>query len=109
MEKRRRIIRKGDCGVRTKELIARYYLTLMSEFMTGDRRTFLSMERGDIFHYAITLILQDSSFQSLESDENIMERIRRRIANVIREVTQDHNQEKRRYADDIQAEEEEGR
>ena len=101
--------RKGDCGVRTKELIARYYLTLMAEFASDDRRTFLSMDRGDMFHYAITLILQDSSFQSIESDDKIMERIWRRIANVIREVTQDHNKERERYADNIQAEEEEGR
>ena len=106
---RTNVVRKGDCGVRTRELIARYYLTLMGEFMGGDRRLYLSMDRGDMFHYAVTLILQDSSFRSLGSDERIMERIRRRIANAIREITQDHNQIGNRYADDIQAKEEEGR
>ena len=103
-----KITRKGDCGVRTKELIARYYLPLMGEFMSGDHRLYLSMDRGDMFHYAITLILQDSSFQLLQDDTSIMDRVRRRIANVIREITQDHNQIRNRYADDIQAEEEDG-
>lgn len=110
MGKRINIVRKGDCGIRTKELIARYYLDLMREFYNQDRRLFLSMDRGDMFHYAITLILQDSAFQGLTSDEAIMDRIRRRIRNVVREITQDHNQMSNQdntidYADNLQAKE----
>lgn len=42
-------IRKGDCGVRTRELIARYYLTLMGEFRNDDGRLYLSMDKGTCF------------------------------------------------------------
>nr|UWI40882.1 MAG: hypothetical protein [Bacteriophage sp.] len=99
-------IRKGDCGVRTKELIARYYLVLMGEFYYSDKRLFLSMDKGDMFHNAITLILQDSKFNALKTDSEIMDRIRRRIRNVISEIKQDHNLYKNKsHANDIQTEE----
>lgn len=107
---RTNITRKGDCGVRTKELIARYYLTLMGEFRNEDNnRLFLSMDRGDMFHNAIALILQDSKFQKMETDEEIMKNIRRRIRNVILEITQDDKIKKEKtidYANNIQAKEE---
>lgn len=102
--------RAGDCGARTRTLIARYYLDLMRESKEGGHRLFLSMDGGDIFHNAITLILQDSRFRSLDSDSTIMERIRKRIRNVISEVKQDHAQLRNKiYADNIQASESEER
>ena len=98
--------RKGDCGVRTRELIARYYLTLMGEFRNDDGRLYLSMDKGDMFHNAITLILQDSKFNTLKTDSDIMDRIRKRIRNVMSEIKQDHNLYKNKaYANDIQTEE----
>lgn len=99
-------IRKGDCGIRTRELIARYYLTLMGEFRDGDGRLYLSMDKGDMFHNAITLILQDSKFKTLRTDSDIMDRIRKRIRNVMSEIKRDHNLYKNKeHANDIQAEE----
>ena len=72
--------REGDCGARTKELIARYYLALMGEFRTDSGMLYLSMDSADMFHNAITLILQDNGFQKLVTDEDIMEKIRARIS-----------------------------
>lgn len=48
--------REGDCGVRTKELISRYYLALMGEFRSDSGMLYLSMDSADMFHNAITLI-----------------------------------------------------
>lgn len=53
---RTNMTREGDCGVRTKELIARYYLALMGEFRTDSGMLYLSMDSADMFHNAITLI-----------------------------------------------------
>ena len=104
------MVRKGDCGERTKVLIARYYLALMGEFKNDSGVLYLSMDRGDMFHNAITLILQDSKFQTLETDEDILANIRRRVRNVIREIVQDarmfNKRKEEKDADHLQAEEE---
>lgn len=103
------MVRKGDCGQRTKELIARYYLTLMGEFREDSGKLYLSMDRCDMFHSAITLILQDNRFQHLETDEAIMQNIRRRIRNVIKEIVQDarilNKRKEDKDADHLQTEE----
>lgn len=100
--------REGDCGVRTKELIARYYLALMGEFRSDSGMLYLSMDSADMFHNAITLILQDNGFQKLATDEDIMQKIRARIRAVISEIKQDHHTLKlEEYADNLQAKKEE--
>lgn len=105
---RANIIRKGDCGQRTRELVARYYLTLLGEFKSNSSHLYLSMSSEDMFHNAITMILQDSKFQRLTTDVEIMALIRKRIRNVISEIKQDHNQQTMKaYADDLQTKEEE--
>ena len=53
-----------------------------------------------MFNQAITLILQDSKFQSCKTDEEIITNIRRRISNVITEIKRDHQQLKAKYNDD---------
>ena len=107
MGARTNVKREGDCGERTREIIARNYLQWMEEFYnSGDKRLFLSMDGGDMFNQAITLILQDSKFQSYKTDEEIVSNIRRRIGNVITEIKRDHQQLKAKYnADNKQAEE----
>lgn len=98
--------RKGDCGKRTKELIARYYLALAGEFRDPDNKIVMSMGKNDMFHNAITLILQDSKFKSYTSDEEIMANIRRRIKNVICEIRRDDKSQQQKlysYADNLQA------
>ena len=55
------------------------------------------MDGGDMFNQAITLILQDSKFQSYKTDEDIISNIRRRIGNVITEIRRDHQQLKAKY------------
>ena len=91
MGARTNVKREGDCGERTRELIARHYLEWMEEFYNSDdRRLFLSMDGGDMFNHAIALILQDSKFQSCKTDEEITSNIRRRIGNVITEIKRDH-------------------
>lgn len=98
--------RKGDCGKRTKELIARYYLALAGEFRDQDNKLVMSMGKDDMFHNAITLILQDSKFKSYTSDEEIMLNIRRRIKNVICEISKDDKSQQQKlynYADNLQA------
>lgn len=103
---RESVNREGCCGTRTNELIARYYLTLMGEFCNDDDRLYLSMDKGDMFHNAITLILQDSKFNTLKTDSDIMDHIRKKIRNVMREIKQDHDLYKNKaYANDIQTEE----
>ena len=102
--------RPGDCGQRTKELVARYYLSLLGEFRRDCERLFLSMNEEDMFHNAIILILQDSYFRRLKTDEEIMANIRRRIGNVITEVKKDavelNKLMQAQDADHLQAEEE---
>lgn len=107
MGARTNVKREGDCGERTREIIARNYLQWMEEFYnSGDRRLYLSMDSGDMFNQAITLILQDSKFQSCKTDEEIISNIRRRISNVITEIKRDHQQFRSKYnADNKQAEE----
>ena len=91
MGARTNVKREGDCGERTREIIARNYLQWMEEFYnSGDRRLYLSMDSGDMFNQAITLILQYSKFQSCKTDEEIISNIRRRISNVITEIKRDH-------------------
>ncbi len=98
MGARTNINRVGDCGERTRSLIARHYLQWMEEFNNaGDKRLYLSMDGGDIFNYAITLILQDSGFQAYETDEEIIKNIKRRISNTASEVVRDHKQLKSKY------------
>lgn len=98
MGARTNINRVGDCGERTKNLIARYYLQWMEKFNNaGDKKLYLSMDGGDMFNQAMTLILQDSEFQSCETDEEIIENIHRRIGNVITEIRRDHKQLKAKY------------
>lgn len=104
MSKRTNVVRKGDCGLMVRNLIARHYLRLMDKYCS-DRsgRTYLSMTVTDMFHQAITLILQDSSMSKYVNDVEALERIEQRIRNVFSEIKQDHNQEKAiEYADDIQ-------
>ena len=50
-----------------------------------------------MFNQAVTLILQDSKFQSYKTDEEIISNIRRRIGNVITEIRRDHQQLKAKY------------
>ena len=98
MGARTNVKREGDCGERTREIIARNYLQWMEEFYNSeDKRLYLSMDGGDMFNQAITLILQDSKFQSDKSDEEIISNIRRRIGNVITEIRRDHQQLKAKY------------
>ena len=98
MGARTNVKREGDCGERTREIIARNYLQWMEEFYNSeDKRLYLSMDGGDMFNQAITLILQDSKFQSCETDEEIIINIRRRISNVITEIKRDHQQLKAKY------------
>ena len=98
MGARTNVKREGDCGERTREIIARNYLQWMEEFYNSeDKRLYLSMDGGDMFNQAITLILQDSKFQSYETDEEIVSNIRRRIGNVITEIRRDHQQLKAKY------------
>ena len=98
MGARTNVKREGDCGERTREIIARNYLQWMEEFYNSeDNRLYLSMDGGDMFNQAITLILQDSKFQSYETDEEIVSNIRRRIGNVITEIRRDHQQLKAKY------------
>ena len=98
MGARTNVKREGDCGERTMEIIARNYLQWMEEFYNSeDKRLYLSMDGGDMFNQAITLILQDSKFQSYETDEEIISNIRRRIGNVITEIRRDHQQLKAKY------------
>lgn len=106
MGARTNVTREGDCGERTREIIARNYLQWMEEFYNSeDRRLYLSMDGGDMFNSAITLILQDDKFQSCKTDEEIISNIRRRIGNVITEIKRDHQQHKSKYnADNQQAE-----
>ena len=98
MGARTNVKREGDCGERTREIIARNYLQWMEEFYnSGDRRLYLSMDGGDMFNHAVTLILQDSKFQSCKTDEEIISNIRRRISNVITEIKRDHQQLRSKY------------
>ena len=98
MGARTNVKREGDCGERTREIIARNYLQWMEEFYNSeDKRLYLSMDGGDMFNQAITLILQDSKFQSHKTDEEIISNIRRRIGNVITEIRRDHQQLKAKY------------
>lgn len=107
---RTNMVRNGDCGQRTKELIARYYLTLMGEYRNDTGVLYLSMDMNDMFHNAITLILQDSSFQRLNTDDEIMAKIRKRISAVISEIMKDsilmNNKKEDKHAYDLQTEEE---
>ncbi len=105
MGARTNVKREGDCGERTRELMARHYLEWMEEFYNSeDKRLFLSMDGGDMFNHAVTLILQDSKFQAYETDEEIIINIRRRISNVFTEIKRDHQQLKAKYnADNQQA------
>lgn len=98
-------MRTGDCGVMVKNIIARHYLKLMDKYCSGkSERAYLSMTANDMFHNAITLILQDSSMQKYRLEQDALERIEQRIRNVFSEIKQDHNQEKPiEYADNIQA------
>lgn len=108
MSKRTNVVRKGDCGVMVRDLIARHYLSLMDKYCS-DRsgRVYLSMTVTDMFHQAIILILQDSSMTKYVKEEEALERIEQRIRNVFSEIKQDHNQGKViEYADNIQAKEE---
>ena len=108
IHKRDNIERNGYCGDLTRDIIARRYLDLMTQFYNHDRRLYLSMDRGDMFHNAIALILQDNKFQKYKSEEEVMKEIKRRINNVIREIMQDArdpNKEDKEYADDLQADE----
>ena len=66
-------------------------------YSSGDKRLYLSMDGGDMFNQAITLILQDNKFQTYETDEEIISNIRRRIGNVITEIKRDHQQLKAKY------------
>ena len=63
-----------------------------------------------MFHNAITLILQDSSFQRLNTDDEIMAKIRKRISTVISEIMKDsilmNNKKEDKHAYDLQTEEE---
>ena len=98
MGARTSVKREGDCGERTREIIARNYLQWMEEFYhAGRRRLYLSMDGGDMFNQAITLMLQDSKFQTYKTDEEIISNIRRRIGNVITEIRRDHQQLKAKY------------
>ena len=98
MGARTNVKREGDCGERTREIIARNYLQWLEEFYNSeDKRLYLSMDGGDMFNQAITLILQDSKFQSYKTDEEIISNIRRRIGNVITEIRRDHQQLKAKY------------
>ena len=104
MAKRTNVTRKGDCGAMVRNIISRHYLRLMDKYCSDSRRTYLSMTTNDMFHNAITLILQDDSMQKYESEPEALERIEQRIRNVFSEIRQDHNQEKIiEYADNIQA------
>ena len=105
MGARTNVKREGDCGERTRELMARHYLEWMGEvYNSEDKRLFLSMDGGDMFNHAVTLILQDSKFQAYETDEEIIINIRRRISNVFTEIKRDHQQLKAKYnADNQQA------
>lgn len=105
MGARTNVKREGDCGERTRELLARHYLEWMEEFYNSDdRRLFLSMDGGDMFNHAVTLILQDSKFQTYKTDDEIISNIRRRIGNVITEIRRDHQELKAKYnADNQQA------
>ena len=69
----------------------------MAIYNSEDKRLYLSMDGGDMFNQAITLILQDSKFQSYKTDEEIISNIRRRIGNVITEIRRDHQQLKAKY------------
>lgn len=103
MGARTNLKREGDCGERTRELVARHYLEWMEEFhKSGDKRLFLSMDGKDMFNNAITLILQDSKFQAYKTDEEIISNIKRRIGNVITEIKKDWNESKSKYADNQQ-------
>lgn len=106
MSKRTNVIRKGDCGVLVRNLIARHYLRLMDKYCTDKSgRTYLSMTASDMFHHAITLILQDGTMNKYEKESEALDRIEQRIRNVISEIKQDHHQDKtKEYADNIQAE-----
>lgn len=99
--------RKGYCGDLTRDIIARRYLELMTQFYSEDRRLYLSMDRGDMFHTAIALILQDDKFQRYKSEDVILKEIKRRISNVIREIIQDSREPntEEENADYLQAEE----
>ena len=103
MGARTNVKRDGDCGERTREIIARNYLQWMEEFYnSGDRRLYLSMDGGDMFNNAIALILQDDKFKSCKTDEEIISNIRRRIGNVITEIKRDHQQLRSKYNADNQ-------
>ena len=70
----------------------------MEEFYnSSDRRLYMAMDGGDMFNQAITLILQDSKFQSYKTDEEIISNIRRRIGNVITEIKRDWVEIKYKY------------
>lgn len=99
--------RKGDCGQLTRDVIARNYLSLMERFYAGDRRLYLSMDRGDMFHTAIALILQDNKFQRYQTDAEVLAAINKRVNNVAREIIQDSRAPKgggNTDANDIQTE-----
>ena len=103
MGARTNVKREGDCGERTREIIARNYLQWMEEFYNSeDRRLYLSMDGGDMFNNAITLILQDDNFRSCKTDDEIISNIRRRIGNVITEIKRDHQQQKSKFKADNQ-------
>lgn len=103
MGSRTNVKREGDCGERTREIIARNYLQWMEEFYNSeDRRLYLSMDGGDMFNNAITLILQDDNFRSCKTDDEIISNIRRRIGNVITEIKRDHQQQKSKFNADNQ-------
>lgn len=111
---RTNMIRNGDCGIRTKEIIARYYIQWANEFIRlEDKRLYLSMDKGDIYHNAITMILQDDRFRSIDSDDEIISMIKKRIKDVAMGIYKDHYHNKRmeiggNYADNIQTEGKQG-
>lgn len=104
MAKRTNVSRAGNCGEFIKTVIARHYLRLMDKYCSDKSgRMYLSMTATDMFHNAVTLILQDSSMQNYTTEKDALQRIEQRIRNVFSEIKQDHKQEKSvEYADDIQ-------
>lgn len=102
--------KKGECSQRTKDLIARYYLSLLGELCPhGETGSHLSVSNYDMFHNAICFVLQDSKTHGLKSDDEIMGYIRRRVRNVMSEVIQDDKQLTRiEYGEHIQAKEKAG-
>lgn len=89
------MIRRGDCGNRARELIARYYIQWANDFIHHeDKRLRLSMDNADMFHNAIAVILQDDRFQSLESDEEIIRMAKKRIHEVAMGIIMDQDYER---------------